>query len=486
MPTRPDKKIDLVKGERLKLKIDSLIFGGEGLARHSSVVIFVPFTAPGDEIEAEIEEVKKNFARARLINIITPSAQRIKPICPHFFNEQNLTGTTEAGQLHCGGCAWQHINYPTQLQQKTHLVKEALTYIGKLKDVTVHEIIGARNEFSYRNKIQEAAGSRDNAGKKEIIFGFYAPDSHNLLDIKNCYLQPTIANEIIYFCKNIFNEYEIPAYDEKFHRDLIRHLIVRQSLPTREVMLIIVTRDKELPNMPDIVDRLTIEFPQIKSIIQNINKDKTNKILGDYSRVLFGQESIGEKIGGLNFKISPTSFFQVNTQQAEVLYKTIGHFIAVEAAAAENQGKKPLIIDVFSGTGAIALWLAPFSEKVYGVEVNEEAVRDAINNAELNNITNCEFRLGEAELVLKRMHKNGLRPDTIILDPPRKGCTRKLLEAVKTLDPRQIIYVSCEPTTLARDLHYLDKLKYKTLEVQPVDMFPQTAHIECVARVLKK
>lgn len=469
-------QVTLKKGNRLKLNIESLIFGGDGLARYKGMVVFVPFTAPGDEVVAEIDEVKKNFARARVVEIVHPSDCRIKPICPYFFD-------TSKGfeQFYCGGCVLQHIDYQTQLSQKTELVWEAATYIGKLKDIVVHDTIPSKNEFSYRNKMQERIGSKFSQGEKEIICGFYAPESHKLLDVANCYLQPTIANEIISSVKALFNQYELSSYEEEFHRGLLRHIIVRQSFLTREVMVIIVTRDKDLPNATEITEKLTSFFPQIKSIIQNINKKRTNKILDDQVKILFGKETIQEKIGHLDFKVSASSFFQVNTQQAEVLYNKIENFLLARSHDPSN-----IIIDVFSGTGSIALWVSRFTKKVYGVEVNEAAVRDAINSAELNNITNCEFRLGDAELVLRRMTKQGIRPDVIILDPPRKGCTRKLLDSVKALGPDEIIYVSCEATTLARDLHYLAKLKYKTLEIQPVDMFPQTAHIECVARVKKK
>ncbi len=476
MQTGEGKQVTLKRGNRLKLNIESLIFGGDGLARYKGMVIFVPFTAPGDEIVAEIDDVKKNFARANIVEIINPSDCRIKPICPYFFD-----ASKGPEQFYCGGCVLQHIDYETQLSQKTELVWEAATYIGKLKDIVVHDTIASKNEFSYRNKIQEKVGSRFKEGEKEVICGFYAPESHKLLDVTNCYLQPTIANEIISSLKILFNQYELPVYDEEFHRGLLRHIIVRQSFVTREVMVIIVTRDKDLPNAPEIIEKLTTDFPQIKSIVQNINKKRTNKILGDQLKILFGKETIQEKIGHLDFRISPTSFFQVNTQQAEVLYRIIENFLLSRSTTPSN-----IIIDVFSGTGSISLWVSRFSEKVYGVEVNEAAVRDAINSAELNNITNCEFRLGDAGLVLRRMQKQGIKPDVIIIDPPRKGCTRKLLDSVKALGPDEIIYVSCEATTLARDLHYLDKLKYKTLEIQPVDMFPQTAHIECVARLKKK
>ncbi|MFH1784534.1 MAG: 23S rRNA (uracil(1939)-C(5))-methyltransferase RlmD [bacterium] len=478
-------QLTLKKGDRLRVDIESIIFGGEGLARYKGFVIFVPFCVAGDEVSIEIDEVKKNFARAHLIEVVEPSLSRVKPICPHFFNLQKSraasTSQEKSEYIFCGGCVLQHMSYNQQLQAKTALVKEAVTYIGKLKNVTVHDIIGSKNEFSYRNKIQERVGVQFCGGEKKIICGFYAPESHRLVEINNCYLQPTVANEIIASLENMFNEYEIPSYDEEFHRGLLRHVIVRQSLTTRDVMVILVTRDKDLPSGKELIERLVTDFPHVKSVVQNINKKKTNKILGDHSRVLFGKEAIAEKIGHLAFRVSPSSFFQVNTQQAEILYQVIEEFVI---AGFTNQAK--LIIDVFSGTGSISLWMSRFAEKVYGIEVNEEAVRDAISSAELNDINNCEFRLGDANLVLRRMKKQGLKPDIVIIDPPRKGCTRKLLDDIKALNPKQIIYVSCEPTTLSRDLHYLDRLKYKTLEIQPVDMFPQTAHIECVARLERK
>lgn len=460
--------------EKINLKIENLIFGGEGLAHYRGFTIFLPYGCPGDEVEAEITEIKKDYARAKITKIITPSPDRISPPCPYFYH---LDEQVE-DKLFCGGCDWQNIKYETQLQLKTSMVKDALKYIARFKDPHVLDIIPAENPFNYRNKMQLKVGLREKEeGGKKIVCGFYAKNTHRIIDIEKCQIQTDTANEILALARQLLGEYELPGYDEETHRGLVRHIIVRAGVNTDQYMLIFVTKEKDFPNKAEIAAKIMERFPQVLSVIQNINKAKTNVILGEDTLIIAGKQKIQEKIKNLFFDISPVSFFQTNTRQAEKLYDTV-------VSLAELSGQE-VVLDVYSGAGAIALYVAPQSQKVIGIESGQSAVKDAMFNAEWNKIENVEFRLGEAELVLSRMHKQQIKPDVIIVDPPRKGLTQKVIDAVINLAPKKIIYVSCEPSTMARDLQILHKKHYKLDVVQPVDMFPQTAHIECVAKIVK-
>jgi 23S rRNA (uracil1939-C5)-methyltransferase len=460
--------------EKINLKIENLIFGGEALARYRGFTIFLPYGCPGDEVEAEVTEVKKDFARAQITKITTPSPDRINPPCPYFYRLEEQV----ENKLFCGGCDWQHIKYETQLQLKTSMVKDALRYIARFKDPNVLDIIPADDLFNYRNKMQLKVGLREREeGGKKIVSGFYAKNTHRIIDIEKCQIQTEIANEILALTRQLLSEYELPGYDEETHRGLVRHIIVRAGVNTDQYMLIFVTKEKDFPNKPEIAAKIMERFPQVVSVIQNINKAKTNVILGEDTLVIAGKIKIQEKIKNLSFDISPVSFFQTNTRQAERLYDTVLGFAGLSG--------QELVLDVYSGAGAIALYIAPQAQKVIGIESGQSAVKDAMSNTDWNKIENVEFRLGEAELVLSRLYKQQVKPDVIIVDPPRKGLTQKVIEAIINLAPRKIIYVSCEPSTMARDLQILHKRHYKLEAVQPVDMFPQTAHIECVAKIVK-
>lgn len=461
--------------EKVQLKIENLIFGGEALARYRGFTVFVPYACPGDEIEAEITEVKKDFARARITKIIESSPHRIAPSCPYFYRLEEQV----ENKLYCGGCDWQHIDYQAQLRFKTSMVKEALTYIARIKNPPVADIIPAAQSFNYRNKMQLKIGlAEKDDGRKKVICGFFAKNTHYIIDLEKCLIQSESANEILALVRQLLAEYELPGYDEETHRGLMRHVILRTGANTNQYMLIFVTKEKDFPGKHEIAQKIMSRFPSVISVIQNINKAKTNVILGEDTLVIAGKPKIQEKIKGLTFDISPVSFFQTNTAQAEKLYEKVLEF-------AELTGTE-IVLDVYSGAGAIALSVAPKAQKVIGVESVQSAVKDAIANTEWNGIKNVEFRLGEAELVLSRLYKQQVKPEVIIIDPPRKGCSQKVLEAIINLSPRKIIYVSCEPATLARDLQILSKRYYKPEIVQPVDMFPQTAHIECVAKIVKQ
>ncbi len=460
--------------EKVTLKIENLIFGGEALARYRGFTIFLPYGCPGDEVEAEVTEVKKDYARAKITKILVPSPDRINPPCPYFYRLEEQV----EDKLFCGGCDWQHIKYETQLQLKTAMVKDALKYIARFKEPNVLDIILAATPFNYRNKMQLKVGLREKEeGGKKIVCGFYAKNTHRIIDIEKCQIQTDTANEILALARQLLGEYELPGYDEEAHRGLVRHIIVRAGVNTDQYMLIFVTKEKDFPNKAEIAAKIMERFPQVLSVIQNINKAKTNVILGEDTLLVAGKLKIQEKIKHLFFDISPVSFFQTNTRQAEKLYDTV-------VAFAELSGQE-LVLDVYSGAGAIALYVAPQAQKVIGIESGQSAVKDAMFNADWNKIENVEFRIGEAELVLSRLYKQQVKPDVIIVDPPRKGLSQKVIDAIINLSPKKIIYVSCEPSTMARDLQILHKKHYKLEVVQPVDMFPQTAHIECVAKIVK-
>ncbi|MDD5132541.1 MAG: 23S rRNA (uracil(1939)-C(5))-methyltransferase RlmD [bacterium] len=460
--------------EKVNLKIENLIFGGEALARYQGFTIFLPYGCPGDEVEAEVTEVKKDYARAKITKIITPSPDRINPPCPYFYCLEEQV----EDKLFCGGCDWQHIKYETQLQLKTAMVKDALKYIARFKEPNVLDIIPAEASFNYRNKMQLKVGLKEKEeGKKKITCGFYAKNTHHIIDIEKCQIQTEVANEILALARQLLGEYELPGYDEETHRGLVRHIIVRAGVNTDQYMLIFVTKEKDFPNKAEIAAKIMERFPQVLSVIQNINKAKTNVILGEDTLIIAGKLKIQEKVKNLFFDISPVSFFQTNTRQAERLYDTVLTFAGLSG--------QELVLDVYCGAGAIALYLAPQAQKVIGIESGQSAVKDAMFNADWNKIENVEFRLGEADLVLSRLYKQQVKPDVIVVDPPRKGLTQKVIDAIINLAPKRIIYVSCEPSTMARDLQILHKKHYKLEVVQPVDMFPQTAHIECVAKIVK-
>ncbi|MDD5688047.1 MAG: 23S rRNA (uracil(1939)-C(5))-methyltransferase RlmD [Elusimicrobia bacterium] len=444
-------------GQKIDVEIGKIITGGDGIASYGKLVVMIPYSVPQDKLLVEITEVKKNFARAKIISVISPSRYRTNPQCPYHFSSKNTYATC----LHCGGCNLQMINYANQLELKTAIVQSFF-------DIKVNKIIPSNNQFKYRNKVQMPFGGQP----QKITLGFFHPQSHRIVDIKNCLLQSQKANEIITEIRNLVNEYKIQPYNEDKRNGIIRHIILRQSFAFNEFMLIFVSKINFIPHIREIVGRITKRFPEIVSVYQNINYEKTNVILGIKNFNLFGKDTIKENIGNTIFEISPTSFFQINTQQTEKLYETIKNFCQLKGN--EN------IIDVYSGVGGISLYLAPYCRKSTGIEEVSSAVSDAIRNAKINKIKNAYFIRGNADYTLKKM--NFSQNDIIILDPPRIGCSAEMLNILLKIQPQNIIYTSCNPATLARDIKILSQ-KYKLVEIQPVDMFPQTAHVECVAKL---
>ena len=310
------------------------------------------------------------------------------------------------------------------------------------------------------------------------VIGFYKKKSHDIIPTDECIIQHDVNDKIIKIIKTYIRAYKVSIYDEKTHTGVLRHLVTKVGFTTKEVMVVLVANGKKLPYLNELASVLKENIPGFKTLVVNVNREKTNVILGNENRIIYGDGKINDNIGDLVFEISPLSFFQVNPLQTEVLYNK-----ALEYA---NLGENDIVFDIYCGIGTISLFLAQKAKKVYGIEIVEEAIKDAKRNAALNKLDNVEFYVGKAEEVVPKMYKQGKRANVVVVDPPRKGCDEKVLDTIVSMEPDRVVYVSCNPSTLARDLNYLDERGYKCLEVQPVDMFPHSVHIENVALIVKK
>lgn len=450
----------VIKNKTYTLEITSLGHSGEGVGRYEGFTIFVPYALPGETIETKIMEVKKNYARGKMTGIKITSPSRCIPKCPIYYQ--------------CGGCQLQHVAYEEQLVLKRQTVVDAVARIGKLSNVVIHKTLGAREPWYYRNKMQLPIGTI--AGK--VAVGCFAQGTHNIINMEHCFIQQEGNNIVAQSVQQIVTELGISTYDEQTGTGVMRHVLGRVGKKTDEVMIVLVTATPDLPKQAEVIEELRQRVPNLVSIIHNVNTKQTNTILGNRTTTLWGKEAITDKIGKLTFTISPRSFFQVNTVQAEVLYNK-----AVEYAGLTGQ---ETVIDAYCGTGTITLFLAEQAKKVYGIEIVEPAIRDAKVNAQVNNIHNVEFTVGDATHIMPRMFKQGIRPEVVVVDPPRAGCEKQVLETFVAMEPKRIVYVSCNPSSLARDLAILEEYGYETKEIQPVDMFAQSYHVECVALIVKK
>ena len=450
------------KNKEYILDIISQGYDGEGVAKvDGNFPIFVEGTLAGEKVKVKIVKVKKNFAYGKLIEIIKKSPNRVDMMCEHKIS---------------GGCNMQHYSYNAQLDFKFNRVKECVSRIGKLDDSIVKYPLGMEHPYKYRNKVQLPIGLKN--GKVSI--GFFAARSHEIMDMESCIIQDEVADKVVSLTRDWIKKFNIKPYNidgEYDESGILRHIMIRRGFKTNEVMVVIVTNGRELPYKEEFIKMITDNISGIKSIIQNVNSNKTNVILGLENITLWGEDTISDYIGEFRFNISPLSFFQVNPVQTEVLYGK-----ALEYA---NLAGEETVIDAYCGTGTITLFLSKKAKKVYGVEIIEPAIENARINAKVNDVDNAEFFVGEAEVVIPNLIKDGVRADVIMLDPPRKGCDIKLLDAITSVGVEKIVYVSCDPSTLARDLDILAQRGYKTLEVQPVDMFPHTPHIENVALLVK-
>jgi 23S rRNA (uracil1939-C5)-methyltransferase len=450
------QKAPVHKNEMLELDFDDLTHEGSGVGKIDGYPIFVPYALPGETGTVKVIKVNKKFAFGKLIEVKKASPERVTPPCNVFYK--------------CGGCQIQHMSYDLQLEMKQNQVENVMRKVAKLPDVPVHPVIGMEDPWRYRNKIQIPVGEKDG----ELITGFYRQRSHHIIeDMETCVIQNELGDRMVEAVRRIATDLGVKAFDEENHLGDLRHIIVRTAYETNDTMIILVTRTEKVPQLETLITQLTETYPAVKSIIQNINGEKTNVILGKRSKTLFGNDYIIDTIGDLKFAISAKSFYQVNPVQTKVLYEKALEYAAVDA--------DDIVIDAYCGIGTISLFLAQKAKKVYGVEIVPEAIEDAKKNAKLNQMDNVEFVVGEAEKVMPWWTAQGLRPNVIVVDPPRKGCDEALLQAMIAMEPKRIVYVSCNPSTLARDLRILEDGGYKTQEVQPVDMFSQTSHVESVA-----
>ena len=446
--------IPVKKNEVYKIEISGMTHEGQGVGRIDNFTIFVDGPIKGEEVEIKIIEVKKSYAVGKLIKILKASPERVEPPCKVYHR--------------CGGCSLQHMSAEAALKFKTDVVTENIRRIGGLKDVVIHDTIGMENPFNYRNKAQYPVGMQ----KGEMVVGFYAKRSHDIVNSPVCIIQHSDSDKAKLIVKRFLEENKISIYDETTGKGLVRHIMTRIGFNTGELMVVLVLNGSSLPKQDKLVKMLTEEMPQIKSIVLNVNTAKTNVILGSKNIVIYGDDSITDYIGKFKFNISPLSFFQVNPVQTEVLYNK-----ALEYAGLTGE---ETVFDLYCGIGTISLFLSEKAKKVYGVEVVEDAIRDAKENAKLNGVNNVEFIVGEAERIIPDMYSKGIKADVVVVDPPRKGCDEVLLETLVNMSPKRIVYVSCNPSTLARDLAFLSEKGFEVLEVQPVDMFPWSSHVECV------
>ncbi|EKU71557.1 23S rRNA (uracil(1939)-C(5))-methyltransferase RlmD [Selenomonas sp. F0473] len=446
------------QGKNYEIHIERLGTSGEGVGRYENFTVFVPNALAGECVSARIEEVKKTYARGRMTKIHTQSADRVQPRCEIYID--------------CGGCQLQHLSYEAQLAAKRRQVVDAMTHIGKLPHVPVRETLGAVSPWNYRNKMQFPVGIHQG----RIVVGCFAQGSHRIIDTDDCHIQREGNNELANAVRDIVAQLRIPIYNEDTHRGVLRHIVGRVGKDD-ELMAVIVTTVKELPRRKEFIRMLRARLPRLVSIQQNIQTYRNNVIMGRDTVLLWGKPTIRDTLGKLSFHISPRSFFQVNTAQAEVLYEQALQY-------ADLHGTETAI-DAYCGTGTITLFLAQKARKVYGIEIVRPAILDAQKNARDNGIKNAEFIVGDATKVMPSLYKQGVRPDVVVVDPPRAGCTPTVLKTFADMKPRRIVYVSCNPATLARDLAIMKDLGYAAQEIQPVDLFPQTSHVETVALITR-
>ncbi len=461
-----------VKGDELELDIVDIGTDGEGIGRVDGYTLFVKDAVAGDRVRVRVMKTKKHYGYARLLEILRPSEDRVTPQCPVARS--------------CGGCQIQHCDYQAQLAWKQKKVEDCLTRIGGLS-VSMEPIMGMDEPWHYRNKAQYPVGY-DREG--HLVSGFYAGRTHDIIPCTDCEIAHPCAGPILETVLRVMEEYGIPAYDEKTHTGLVRHVLTRVGFVSHEVMVCLVINGGKIPYEDKLIEALlACPLPaapeqepayRIASISVNINKEKTNRILGDKVRTIYGTDTITDDIGGIHYQISPLSFYQVNPLQTRRLYETALEF-------AKLQGNET-VWDLYCGIGTISLFLAQKAAQVYGVEIVPQAIEDARKNARLNGITNAEFFVGAAEQVVPEKYAQSggtMRADVVSLDPPRKGCDEKLLQTVVAMAPEKIVYVSCDPATLARDLKYLCAEGYEVRRVRACDMFPHTSHVETVCLLSK-
>ncbi|GGE78655.1 23S rRNA (uracil(1939)-C(5))-methyltransferase RlmD [Priestia taiwanensis] len=449
-------------GQTFPLTIRKMGINGEGVGFFKRQVVFVPGALPGEVIVAEVINIKNGFAEAKIKRIREKSPHRIEAPCPVYDQ--------------CGGCQLQHVTYEEQLRQKRDIVIQSLErYSGlNMEKTKIHDTIGMETPWNYRNKSQLQVGKQDT----NVIAGLYGLNSHRIIDISDCMIQHAATNKVTQVVKALLRRLNIPIYNEKKHSGIVRTIVVRVGVETGEVQLVLVTAKNELPKKEIFIRDLRNKLPELKSIMQNVNGKRTSIIFGDDTHHLAGEEVIQETLGDLSFELSARAFFQLNPTQTVKLYDE------VKKAACLTGTER--VVDAYCGVGTIGLWLAKDAKEVRGMEVIRDAVLDARKNAANHGFTNMEYKVGTAERIMPLWVKEGWKPDVVVVDPPRTGCEYEFIETVLKVAPKRIVYVSCNPSTLAKDIKHFSK-KYNVEYVQPLDMFPHTAHVEVVVKfTLKK
>ena len=455
------------KGDIVELEIEDMAYGGKGVARADGFVVFVRGGVIGDRIRGRIFTKKRNYAEADLIDLISPSKERVEAPCPYFG--------------FCGGCQWQHIKYETQLAFKQKSIVDSISKIANITGVVVNEVTPSQTSFAYRNKMEFSFSDRkwvlpEYLGTKDFDGGFalglHVPGTYyKVIDVDNCLLQNDTGNRILRAVRQYVKNSGIPAYGLKNHKGFWRFLTLRYSVSEDEWMVNLVTSENRPEIVRPLMNYLAYNFNKIGTIVNNITARKASISTGEKEIVLMGRGFINDSIGDFRFQISANSFFQTNTNGTKKLFETVSRF-------AELSGNE-YVLDLYSGTGTIPVFLSKMASNISGIEISKSAVMDAIKNCNQNNITNCRFICGDTREILMKIDKT---PDVIIIDPPRAGMHKDVLSRVLEMAPERIVYVSCNPTTMARDLAIMAP-KYKISEIQPVDMFPHTYHIESVIKL---
>lgn len=458
--------MNLSKNQVVSVKIEDIGVNGEGIGKIDGYPLFVKDAIVGDYAQVRITKPTKTYAYARLEQIITPSDKRVAPVC-------NVAKA-------CGGCQIQEMEYAAQLQFKKNKVKNNIERIAKLTDFQIEDTLGMEEPYHYRNKAQYPVGE-DKDGN--IIIGFYAGRTHSIVPCTDCVIGDRVNKDILQIIKEFMVEFKIRPYNENTREGLVRHILIRKGFKTGQIMVCLVINSSKLPSAEILVERLK-KIDGLTSISLNINKENTNVILGNRIINLYGEGYITDYIGLIKFNISPLSFYQVNPIQTQVLYDKALEFAGLTG--------KEVVWDLYCGVGTISLFLAKLAKEVYGVEIIPEAIEDARNNAKINNIKNARFFVGKAEEVVPQYYENQRKQgnyataDVIVVDPPRKGCDERLLATIIKMQPKKVVYVSCDSATLARDLKFLCENGYKLDKVQPVDMFPHSVHVETVCLLSRK
>ncbi len=448
-------------GERIIVTIKRLGINGEGVGYYRRKAVFIEGALPGEVVKATVSRIETGYLLATVDEREKTSKQRVTPECSAFRDEQ------------CGGCQLQHLSYEGQLLEKAEMVREAFArYCGDVA-VDVRPVIGMDNPWRYRNKAQFQL-SVDKSGR--VVAGLYSANSHRLLDLADCPIQPSPINTVLRTLVELIQSLHVSIFNEKTGKGCLRSLVVRES-PNGEMQLTLVSFSSYIPQLDELLHELLKRHPQIISVAQNVNSSSSPLIFGEQTRILHGADTLEIRLGAMKYAVSPRAFFQLNSEQTVKLYDEIKQ-------AASLSGSE-CVVDAYCGSGTIGLWLASEAKEVLGVETIEDAVLDAQYNAQLNGIENTTFTCALAEQWLpSRVHK-GLKADVIVVDPPRAGCDRKLLQAISDAKPEKLIYVSCNPSTLAKDCRYLLEQGFRIDYVQPVDLFPHTSHVECVVLLTK-